>query len=70
MRLYLEVEASQHQEKKEASLAEVAKQEALQHEADAFRGVHLDPKAHHWDEVSSYAFCDEYQCLNIADGRR
>ena len=21
-------------------------------EADAFRGVHLDPNAHHWDEVS------------------
>ena len=20
--------------------------------ADAFRGVHLDPKAHHWDDVS------------------
>lgn len=19
--------------------------------ADAFRGIHLDPKAHHWDEV-------------------
>jgi serine/arginine repetitive matrix protein 2 len=23
-------------------------------EADTFRGVHLDPNAHHWDEVRSY----------------
>jgi len=22
-------------------------------EADTFRGVHLDPNAHHWDEVRS-----------------
>lgn len=46
------VEASQLQDKKDAALAEAAKQEALQHEADAFRGVHLDPKAHHWDEMA------------------
>lgn len=25
---------------------------ARMEEADAFRGVHLDPNAHHWDEVS------------------
>jgi len=23
------------------------------HEADTFRGLHLDPNAHHWDEVRS-----------------
>ena len=21
---------------------------------DSFRGVHLDPKAHHWDDVSNF----------------
>jgi membrane-bound lytic murein transglycosylase B len=32
--------------------AETARKEAIQQQqADAFRGVHLDPKAHHWDEV-------------------
>lgn len=25
-------------------------------EADTFRGVHLDPNAHHWDEVCATAF--------------
>jgi hypothetical protein len=24
-------------------------------EADAFRGVHLNPNTHHWDEVSEYS---------------
>jgi hypothetical protein len=24
---------------------------AQKESADAFRGLHLDPKAHHWDEV-------------------
>ena len=30
-----------------AAAAEAAQKES----ADAFRGLHLDPKAHHWDEV-------------------
>lgn len=29
--------------------------QAMDESADAFRGVHLDPNAHHWDEVS-YVF--------------
>ncbi len=30
-----------------AAAAEAVRKES----ADAFRGLHLDPKAHHWDEV-------------------
>ena len=43
--------------KKEATQAVTAQKEAiaaeLTAEADTFRGVHLDPNAHHWDEVGS-----------------
>lgn len=27
--------------------------QARMEEADTFRGVHLDPNAHHWDDVRS-----------------
>jgi hypothetical protein len=33
-----------------SSITEAQKQ-ALSQTADAFRGVHLDPNAHHWDDV-------------------
>ena len=36
--------------KAQAGSADAQKQ-ALSETADAFRGVHLDPNAHHWDEV-------------------
>jgi serine/arginine repetitive matrix protein 2 len=29
-----------------------AQKRAMLQTADSFRGVHLDPNAHHWDEVS------------------
>lgn len=35
--------------------AEAVKQ--AKEEADAFRGVHLDPNAHHWDEVRTIQIC-------------
>lgn len=28
----------------------------MEEEADTFRGVHLDPNAHHWDEVRLFFF--------------
>lgn len=34
-----------------ATESKAARKEELQQQADTFRGVHLDPKAHHWDEV-------------------
>ena len=38
---------------KDASEANAATDQQVRSlEADAFRGVHLDPNAHHWDEVS------------------
>lgn len=40
-------------EKKQAAQAVEAQKEALAAEADAFRGVHLAPNVHHWDEVSA-----------------
>ena len=39
-------------EMRAASLAVEAQKQAMSETADAFRGVHLDPNAHHWDEVS------------------
>jgi len=43
-----------HVDRQEKAAAEAAATEAAQKEsADAFRGLHLDPKAHHWDEVRS-----------------
>jgi hypothetical protein len=35
----------------EASKAEAEHQKAIIQELDSFRGSHLDPNAHHWDEV-------------------
>lgn len=32
-------------------VATAANKQARMEEADTFRGVHLDPNAHHWDEV-------------------
>ncbi len=34
-----------------AQEAVVTQQQDLSETADAFRGVHLDPNSHHWDEV-------------------
>ena len=41
-------------EMKAASMAVEAQKQAMSETADAFRGVHLDPNAHHWDDVSSF----------------
>lgn len=38
-------------EKKQAAQAAAAQKQAISAEEDTFRGVHLDPNAHHWDEV-------------------
>ncbi|KAF5382894.1 hypothetical protein D9757_006294 [Collybiopsis confluens] len=35
---------------KESEMAEASKQARME-EADTFRGVHLDPNAHHWDDM-------------------
>lgn len=35
----------------EAAETAAANKQARMVEADTFRGVHLDPNAHHWDEV-------------------
>ncbi|TFY69070.1 hypothetical protein EVJ58_g656 [Rhodofomes roseus] len=43
--------ASKLAEQKEAAQAAAAQKEAMTAEADTFRGVHLDPNAHHWDEM-------------------
>jgi serine/arginine repetitive matrix protein 2 len=45
------VHASREQHRKQLEEAHEAQQHALQEQADAFRGVHLNPNAHHWDEV-------------------
>jgi serine/arginine repetitive matrix protein 2 len=37
----------------EAAVIAAANKQARIEEADTFRGVHLDPNAHHWDEVCS-----------------
>ncbi|KAJ7630625.1 hypothetical protein FB45DRAFT_916111 [Roridomyces roridus] len=55
---------------KEAELAAAANKQARAEEADTFRGVHLDPNAHHWDEMEE----DDDNFLNgvieFGDGRQ
>lgn len=46
------------EEVKPLSDAAAANIQARMEEADTFRGVHLDPNAHHWDEVC--VFCLSY----------
>lgn len=41
---------------KAAAEAAEAQKQALLETADAFRGVHLDPNAHHWDDVNESDF--------------
>ncbi|KII93639.1 hypothetical protein PLICRDRAFT_171368 [Plicaturopsis crispa FD-325 SS-3] len=36
---------------KEAAVVAAADKQARSEEADTFRGIHLDPNAHHWDEM-------------------
>lgn len=43
-------------EKKQAAQAAAMQKQVLAAEADAFRGVHLGPNVHHWDEVSNTMF--------------
>ena len=44
-------------EKKNSVSADDKKQAAAtDEEADAFRGRHLDPNVHHWDDVSTDPF--------------
>ncbi|THH02478.1 hypothetical protein EW026_g368 [Hermanssonia centrifuga] len=64
-----QVRSAKLQEKKEAAQAAAAQKEALAAEADAFRGVHLAPNAHHWDEDEGddSNFLDEV--IQFDDGR-
>jgi hypothetical protein len=39
----------------EAAVIAAANKQARIEEADTFRGVHLDPNAHHWDEVCYFS---------------
>ena len=41
---------------KAAAMVAEAQKQAMNETADAFRGVHLDPNAHHWDEVLTPLF--------------
>lgn len=72
--------SAQLQEKKQAAQAAAQQQEALNADldaqkvalaadADAFRGVHLAPNAHHWDEVSSLDEDASLTFLNNLTGR-
>ncbi|EED81264.1 predicted protein [Postia placenta Mad-698-R] len=43
--------AAKASEQKQATEAAAAQKQAVAAEEDTFRGVHLDPNAHHWDEM-------------------
>ena len=47
---------AKHADMKAAAEAAEAQKQALLETADAFRGVHLDPNAHHWDDVNESDF--------------
>lgn len=42
--------------KQKAAATSAAAQQARLEELDAFRGAHLNPNAHHWDDVSPSSF--------------
>ncbi|KZT43937.1 hypothetical protein SISSUDRAFT_513184 [Sistotremastrum suecicum HHB10207 ss-3] len=52
-----------------AAEAAAAEKQAMMQTADTFRGVHLDPNAHHWDEEDEDAdFLDDV--IDFGDGRQ
>ena len=55
-------------EMKAASMAVEAQKQAMSETADAFRGVHLDPNAHHWDDVR-FLYLRNYIENNDGDAR-
>lgn len=53
-------------EKKQAAQVVAAQKQAMAAEADAFRGVHLGPNVHHWDEVRVLSLrSDKYLTIAI-----
>ncbi|KDQ54750.1 hypothetical protein JAAARDRAFT_37853 [Jaapia argillacea MUCL 33604] len=58
------------QTEKVAADAAVAQHQASQADADTFRGIHLNPNAHHWDEMEEDDdnFLDEV--IDFGDGRQ
>ena len=52
------------QEKRQSTQSPVAPSPAAT-EADTFRGVHLDPNAHHWDEVSLLYFSSDSGAIDM-----
>ncbi|EJD04311.1 uncharacterized protein FOMMEDRAFT_140309 [Fomitiporia mediterranea MF3/22] len=60
-----------HAEAKAATEVSDAQKQALSETADAFRGVHLDPNAHHWDEMEEEDNDDFLgDVIEFADGRQ
>lgn len=58
---------------KEAAESAAADKQARSVEADTFRGIHLDPNAHHWDEVEYFATelpTSKLTTVRFADGGR
>lgn len=51
VRSTLALESAKKSKSEEAAKSTEAAKQARLEDADAFRGVHLDPNAHHWDEM-------------------
>ena len=68
------ISTKQHEQNGSQDAAAVHKQAVmaeLQAEEDTFRGVHLDPNAHHWDEVRFKIIrCLVIVLTGISDGGR
>ncbi|KAG6866820.1 hypothetical protein C0991_008756 [Blastosporella zonata] len=62
--------AAKLNDSKEAAESAAASKQARMEEADTFRGVHLDPNAHHWDEMEEDDdnFLDSV--IEFGDGRQ
>lgn len=57
-------------DKKAVQEEQVLQNQALQEEADTFRGVHLDPNAHHWDEMEEDDESFLGGVIDFGDGRQ
>lgn len=65
-----QVRSAMLSEKQEAAQTAALQKQAMRAEADAFRGVHLDPNAHHWDEMEEDDDNFLAEVIDFGDGRQ
>ncbi|KIY51370.1 hypothetical protein FISHEDRAFT_70998 [Fistulina hepatica ATCC 64428] len=65
-----QAEARSISRERESTRESTAAAEAIKQEADTFRGIHLDPNAHHWDEMEEDDDNFLGDVIDFGDGRQ